>query len=697
MAVLYGDEKSLVLKPVQLEIAFNSSNAIAEDPKFITYSDQILTSNQRSEVYGDLGDISMVARATNNIKIPGIYTNIISDYTVTMGNDTLSFESNHHSNVLYGDMRDLTMLAVGGISSDGVITQANVFRNTFSFGTDIITAGDGNNIVYGDARNLLLQAEKGYSLDGQTVPSTITGTNPIGPLTSTGNNTFTFALDTITLGNGNNTVYGDVADISILAPGGKVDPSETLNFSMTTRNNSLAFTFAGDQITVGDGNNIIYGDFANWVMAANGGDTYGKISPIILTDTNGAIQAISSTMVGDLIKLGDGNNTVYADGKSLLLDSVSGQGFGGSLPLSIITGLTYTFGNDTVQASVGKTAAGANIIYGDLQDLTFQALGELAINSLNGVSAQIRVNTISLGADTITLGDGGNTVYGDLKHLSFIAIAGMNEDPGPGVSRISIRSNTTNFGDDTITSGDGNDMLVGDAADVLLLAQGGHAVDVSSSATLDIRLGVKNIFQFGKDVINAGDGDDTIVGDVETLTLHAKGGTVTGEGLAADGIVKDTLLTFGEDKLFGGAGDDTIYGDLETLTHIQELGLGGNAVVVGNIVNFAIDEIFGGAGDDVLAGDVSNTNDLAAYLADNTLIHAADLFIYDGSINNGNDTVLDYDIGLDKLKSVNGAVFSDGGLNGNGHLVVNVEDEASAPVGTIILLNVTDFSDVVII
>jgi len=91
---------------------------------------------------------------------------------------------------------------LGGITSGGVLTQAYITNNIFNFGADTITAGNGSNTVYGDLRDITWLVEKGNNQDG----SFVTGGGPHNLILL---NQVSFGVDTIKLGDGNNTVYGD--------------------------------------------------------------------------------------------------------------------------------------------------------------------------------------------------------------------------------------------------------------------------------------------------------------------------------------------------------------------------------------------------------------------------------------------------------------------------------------------------------
>jgi Ca2+-binding RTX toxin-like protein len=609
MAVLYADgSKDFSISGIQY---FSTViDWVPVNPTLIQFNDQILSGVQQTTVHGDFRDLDMKAVALSNNTTPGVYTMAIDSYTIQMGSDNLTFADKN--NVLFGDMQDLTLHAVGGITSGGVLTSALITNDTFTYGGDAISAGNGNNTVYGDARDLSLIAEKGNNQDGSIANNVIDGVST-GPASVIADNHFFFGVDTIVLGNGKNTVYGDVANISMMALGGTdtVSPGEQHTLVDEIAGNDMLF--AGDTITVGNGANLIYGDFKNWQMLANGGTVFGPPNDG-LTDMNGEIVDNVVTMGADTIKLGDGNNIVYGDGQSMVLQVTGSQALGGSAPLGLIQGNSFQFGSDIIKPADGATAAGHNIVYGDLQNLTLDNQSGHATTSDFNAGSQIRLNTFTMGADQITLGDGGNQIYGDLNDLTFQTQGGVNDNPTLFIRNAAVTGNTVTMGADEITSGNGVDTIYGDAHNVAWSAAGGVATVHNSPASLSVRSGIPDSIAFAQDTVHAGGGNDLIAGDAWDVSIQAIGGQASKVGLNAFGWVNNATMTGGSDSIYGDAGNDTIYGDMHSLSLSvlagQVTGTGGNASahMINTSITLGADCLFGGDGNDILYGDLANLN-----------------------------------------------------------------------------------------
>lgn len=167
---------------------------------------------------------------------------------------------------------------------------------------------------------------------------------------------------------------------------------------------------------------------------------------------------------------------------------------------------------------------------------------------------------------------------------------------------------STTGSNDLIDGGDGEDTLTGDA---LIVGSGGIG---------------------GNDIIYGGEDGDTIQGDAATILAEGKGGddTLFGED-GNDTLYGDAVQNFGmggNDTLLGGLGEDTLYGDA-----ILNFAMGGN------------DTLIGGEGDDTLYGDgVPNISAGA--------IGGSDTFVYDLSIDNGTDTIGDFQAGDNNNPSI---------------------------------------------
>lgn len=159
-------------------------------------------------------------------------------------------------------------------------------------------------------------------------------------------------------------------------------------------------------------------------------------------------------------------------------------------------------------------------------------------------------------------------------------------------------------GNDTLKGGNANDSLYGSNGDDSLYGEAGND-------KLYGEVGNDKLFGgAGKDSLYGGTGKDSLYGESNEDRLYGD----AGNDLLSGGDAKDTLYGGeGNDSLYGDSGDDKLFGD------------SGN------------DTLVGGAGKDTLTGGAGS-----------------DVFYY--SNGDGNDVILDYVSGEDKIKISGGSV-----------------------------------------
>lgn len=183
-----------------------------------------------------------------------------------------------------------------------------------------------------------------------------------------------------------------------------------------------------------------------------------------------------------------------------------------------------------------------------------------------------------------------------------------------GSSGIDILTGNVRSGviDDFIFAGSGNDAVAGMSGNDTLWGQSGN----------DIIQG-----NHGSDKLFGGDGNDSLLGG-------------TGRDLLV-GDLGDDLMKGGNgnDRLLGGVGRDTMFGDLGA---DRLYGRSGSDELTGGN---GWDQLYGGKGHDTLIGQVGND-----------ILHGgagADHFVFHRG--HGNDTILDFTIGQDKIVIGRGA------------------------------------------
>ncbi len=374
---------------------------------------------------------------------------------------------------------------------------------------DGITLGDGNDTVFGD---------DGLVTFGVSATTIDPGVGDIDTIGLGNGNDLVFggaAGDGITVGNGADTIFGDDGSVTFGLSATTLDPTVVGNDTIGGGNgNDLVFGGPGvDGITLGDGNDTVFGDdglVTFGVSATTIDPGVGDVDTIGLGNGN---DLVFGGAAGDGITVGNGADTIFGDDGSVL--------FG----VSATTLDPTVVGNDTIGGGNGN-------------DLVFGGPG----------------------VDGITLGDGADTVFGDDGLVTF-GVSATTIDPGVGdIDTIGLgNGNDLVFGGaagDGITVGDGNDTIFGDDGSVTFGL---------SATTLDPTV-------IGNDTIGGGDGNDLVFGGpgVDGITLGNGNDTVFGDdGVVIFGVSATTIdpgvgdvdtigLGSGNDVVFGGPAGDTI-------------------------------------------------------------------------------------------------------------------------------------------
>lgn len=339
-----------------------------------------------------------------------------------------------------------------------------------------------------------------------------------------------------------------------------------------------------------------------------------------------------------------------------------------------------------------------------------QLSGQLGSDTLFGLAGNDTLNG-GAGADSLWGGTGNDSLTGGDDADVLRGEAGNDRlDGGAGNDALAGHA-----GDDDLFGGAGNDFLYGNGNNDRLWGGTGNDV-LKGEAGDDILRG-----EAGNDYLNGGDGNDALAGHQGADTLLGGAGNDflygnqdddllwggTGNDVLKGGDGADILRgEVGNDYLDGGNGNDALAGHAGADTL---LGGGGNDFLYGNGDN---DRLFGGTGNDVLKGE-SGDDDLFGeagndYLAggggaDNlrggigtdTLLGggAADVFYFaDGA---GNDTILDWEDGLDVLNfsGVSGvSSFADLSINAVTGLQTDITYDDGTGAVTLTVLSSSVFS-----
>lgn len=380
---------------------------------------------------------------------------------------------------------------------------------------------------------------------GVYIGDTITGStgdsnnNTISPAGN--NSTVAYGLggsDAITLGNGNNIVFGGsgIAD--------SADSSDTLD--------------------IGNGSNLIY---------ANGGDDAITIGGAA---ASGSTAATSSTVYG-----GAGNDSLIVDVAAVYTALVYGGSGADNLNLSAGGGVggnqTIFGGNGEADSTDGAdtivTGTGSATIYGNAGNDTITLTADGAgVTSTGAVFAGLGDDSIDASATR----DGSHTLIGNAgaDTINAAGIAGAHTIYGGNGT-----ADTTD-GADSLTGGTGNVDIFGNAGNdvITLTADGG----VTSTGAVYGGLGNDsinaNVIRDGNHTLAGGEGTDTINGAALTGNVTIFGGT--GVNDSADGA----------DTITAGAGISLVYAN------------GGADSVTLALLNDATDAVtvYGGAGNDTI-------------------------------------------------------------------------------------------------
>ena len=137
-----------------------------------------------------------------------------------------------------------------------------------------------------------------------------------------------------------------------------------------------------------------------------------------------------------------------------------------------------------------------------------------------------------------------------------------------------------------------------------------------------------------------------LAGDINDFHINLAGTATTGA------FFQSNTFTFGNDTLDGGANEDTLYGDMQSLSVLTSI----NSFISGNLIVLGNDLLKGGDGNDTLYGDFTNPGLVAGFTTTggtDTLIGGegndlliggpgTDTFVFDLSIYEGQDTISDF-------------------------------------------------------
>lgn len=521
----------------------------------------------------------------------------------TAGNDII--KSLNGNDTVYGDYdTDQTLpTATNGhidVTADGSVIGSIVLSETddaqFHFGSNAITGGTGNDTFYGNLPNLTV------AVAGGNADATVSANAQQVSITDDISNHVFFGDNVIQSGLGHDTFYGNMNTFTLHATttvsDAFVDGSDS---TLTMHMNTASTVYIGSNALIaGNGGNVFYGnmntfniDVTNSDMNAfvNGNndhlDMTSSLTNIVNFDTN-------------LLISGNGNDILYGNMNTLQMPVIAGQ------VNAFITPLDSTNSGDAHVTEVTASSihfdenllfggGGNDVMYGNLNSLSSPVTSadtNAFITGDNEISTTS--NHVSSGflfeSNLLDGGSGNDTMYGNMNNAQ-VAITGATVnafvntfDPNNigTVNADNITSNCMNFSCNGLWGGAGNDTMYGNMNTLSLTVTGSDAnVFVSAdNETIHVTDSVSNQVHFGSNLLDGGNGDNVLYGNINDFTLAITGGNLSSNisamATANNGTIIDSTssdLCFGCNLLYSGSGNDTLYGNMHSLNFSISAGL----------------------------------------------------------------------------------------------------------------------------
>jgi hypothetical protein len=645
---LIGDAKSL-------KNSSSGNDTVAVGSDIESKLDEIIVSSS-SNSNSEANASSKVNNTLSSNRLIGDAENIISS---SAGYDTLSV----------GDNLQSTVADVVNSSKNGSVVKSNVLLN-FKF-LDNILLGDADKIKNSSAGDDAISVGNNIQNNIGKYDIRVTGNgsliNPSLPIISSNVSAdFTFS---------GNELIGDAATIERSAAGKDAlgignNFQSTLDSIESTSLSDLSFN-ASETISYKASNNRLIGDAKNMIHSSSGADTIGvgnnlknSIGDISVSSTGlgrdkisvaasyfisensviGDSQSIKSSSAGeDILEVGNNFSNVFQK-----ISNIVNNGKASDFSLDS----NFTVSNNSL---MGDAVTMSHATGGDDQlhigNTIKNKLGFLTNNTFNSGSSSSDIKSNFLLSNNFLIGDSKTMNFGK-GGADIINLGNDFENTFEGAS-VSAENNSSasvlvsvvfNLSDNTII-GDSETMSRSEGGnDIISLGNGfvstvgeitSSAVDEASYITIvPVFYNLKN---------------NNVYGDAETMSF-SKGGNDT---------LSIGVRILGDLHLFLDIKDNTLYGDANTMQRSQ----GGDDKLTGADGEGSVTYLYGdakftdgksGAGNDTLTsghgndhmwGDFGgNINQNAPYM---NYSSGKDIFIF--GENNGNDTIYDFQRGLDKI------------------------------------------------
>jgi len=383
--------------------------------------------------------------------------------------------------------------------------------------------------IYGTAGNdFVISAVSNRTYDGQGGHDTI---NTAGATGVTIYNPFA-SHDIYTIGSNGNIIASEMGNDSIIVSLGSVnDTIDTQAGGNDTINagaglGQILVAAFGDKtghnlITLGAGNNEVRlgGPGFDTITAGSGNNLINEFYVNVISDPHSALLHDSITGGPNSFTLGAGNNTFVGSGFFTINDSLTAGNGNNNIDTQLSVGVIIKLGN------------GNNSLYLHGGHPGSSNPDQITVGSGN--------NTItgSQGSDIFTLGGGSNYIdaQGSLSETKIINIAG-----GSGSNTIigGLGSNTIN-----ITGGSGHDMLYGNISNDTISTGSGFDIVDGKGGFNNITANGHSLVYIGTVALSAdsiiGNANDTVSANYSAqavkITLGAAGVSIT-HGISADSV-----------------------------------------------------------------------------------------------------------------------------------------------------------------
>ena len=296
------------------------------------------------------------------------------------------------------------------------------------------------------------------------------------------------------------------------------------------------------------------------------------------------------------------------------------------------------------------------------------------------------------GNDTLNGGTGNDLLVGNNDDDTLIGDSGNDRLDGGNGNDLLVGNNDNDFiiggnGNDNLDGGDGNDSLFGQNNDDFMI--GGNGNDNLNGGAGNDRIFGQNdddtlIGDTGNDTLNGGTGADLLVGAEDNdVLIGLDGDDSLNGGTGADLLVGAADNDFaiggnGNDSLNGGDGNDSLFGQND-----DDFAIGGN----GN------DSLNGGDGNDSLFGQ-NDDDTLNGGLGSDSLTGGtgSDLFILEPALPGEIDTILDFEVGIDRISSTEGLDFGSLTINQNGGDAIISNTATTETLAVLVGINATDLT-----